>query len=122
MTHYNRSYKGMDRKQADEKAINDIWEWMSGTYHDKAITLYGDLVQLAVHIEYELPMRGKDGTPHVLKFNSLNMTFGMAGISGYPFHAFCRRYCPNKYREWMTSGPDAVELNDEGFALEQGEL
>lgn len=112
MTHYNTSYKGMDRKQADEKAIRDIMEYL-----DPKVELFGDLVSLAVHVENELPMIGQDGKPHVQKIGGMNMLFGFAGISGYPFHAFCRRYAPNKYREWMTSGSDAVELDDENFPV-----
>lgn len=111
MTHYHTSYKGMDRKQADSKAIADIMEWWGNG--EKAFLLFGDMVQYATHVEQAI----KSDEGRVLTFQSLNMMFGMSGVSGYPFHAFCRRWCPNKYREWMTTGPDAVELDEEGFTI-----
>jgi hypothetical protein len=113
--HYERSYKGTDRKAADEKALCDILDYL-GTEN---LPLYGDLVGLAVCIEHEIPCEANDGQLRKQSIQGLNMTFGFAGISGYPFHAFCRRYCPNKYREWMTTGDDAMELDTEGFAVEE---
>jgi hypothetical protein len=49
------------------------------------------------------------------------MTLGFAGISGRPFHAFCRRYCLNKYREWMASndGGSPVQTDEEGFRIKE---
>lgn len=99
---YEVSYKGMDPEAADEKAISDIIEYL-GT--EKA-ALFGDLVQLAVCIEHEIPCDSVDGTPRVQVLMGLNMTMSFAGISGFPFHAFCRRFCPTKYAAWMGSSLD----------------
>ena len=96
--HYEKSYKNLEPKEADEQAIRDIVEYLSGREQ-----LFGDLVQLAVCIEHEIPCESSDGKARVQKFQSLNMTFGFAGITGFPFHAFCRRYCPNKYKAWVES-------------------
>ena len=115
MTHYNTDYsKITDRKKKDEKAIQDIFDWFA-----KKPVLVADLAQLATCIEHGIPTRSNDGKERIPTIEGLNMTFGFGGVSGYPFHAFCRRYCPNKYREWMTSGPDAVELDDENFTVEK---
>lgn len=97
--HYEVSYKDMDPTEADEKAIRDIVDYLDGREQ-----LFGDLVQLATCVEHEIPCESSDGKARVQPFHSLNMTFGFAGIQGFPFHAFCRRYCPNKYAEWMASG------------------
>lgn len=99
---YEVSYKGMDPEAADEKAISDIMEYLG---IEKA-ALFGDLVQLAVCIEHEIPCDSVDGTPRVQVLMGLNMTMSFAGIAGFPFHAFCRRFCPTKYREWMESSAD----------------
>lgn len=109
------SYKGLDRKRADEKAIQDI----AGYLGDERVALFGDLVAYATCIEHEIEMLGQDGKPHKQTMQGLNMTFGFAGISGYPFHAFCRRYCLSAYRTWMASSSDGqpVETDEEGFAL-----
>lgn len=33
-----------------------------------------------------------------------NMAMAFAGVSGYPFHAFARRYMPAKYEAWINEG------------------
>ena len=99
---YEVSYKGMDPEAADEKAISDIMEYLG---IEKA-ALFGDLVALATHIEWEIPCESNDGQMRTQKIQGLNMAMGFAGISGFPFHAFCRRFCPTKYKKWMDSSVD----------------
>lgn len=46
--------------------------------------------------------------------------FGLAGIQGYPFHAFCRKYLLKEYREWMHAGDKnepAVMTDEQGFPI-----
>jgi hypothetical protein len=49
----------------------------------------------------------------------MNIAFSFAGVSGLPFHAMCRKYCLEAYREWMHSGDDGTALTDErGYRIE----
>lgn len=113
MTHYNTSYEVSTdpkiRQEQDEKAIADIMEYL-GT---AKAALFGDLVAVAVCIAQVPDTK--------FKINSLNMMMGMAGISGRPFHAFCRRYCLKAYREWMSEGSDGVETDEMGFIVQKEE-
>lgn len=117
MTHYNIDYSTlqMSEKEKDEKAIQDILEYLG---MEKA-ALFGDIVQLACCIEHEILCLSNDGQLRKQTIQGLNMTLGFAGISGRPFHAFCRRYCLSKYREWMASGSDPVQTDEEGFRVEE---
>jgi hypothetical protein len=117
MSHYEKKYTSSDRKADDEQAIQDIVEYLGM----KRIPLFGDLVQLAVCVEHEILCKGRDGELHKQTIEGLNMTLGFAGISGRPFHAFCRRYCLNKYREWMASndGGSPVQTDEEGFRIKE---
>lgn len=92
-------YSSVPEEEKDVKAIADILEYLG---IDKA-ELFGDLVALAVCIEHEVPCESADGIKRVQTIQSLNITFGFAGISGFPFHAFCRRYCPTKYEAWLEA-------------------
>jgi parvulin-like peptidyl-prolyl isomerase len=33
---------------------------------------------------------------------NLNYAMAFAGITGFPFYAFCRKYCPKAYMEWRV--------------------
>jgi len=112
MTHYNRYYDGPESREAkDKRAIEDIKEYL-GT-DAKGKEKFDLLVEGAESI-------GRGGRPvgadkiTVLK---LNFIFGMAGITGRPFHAFCRKYCLGPYKEWLLSsdGGDPVPCDEEGF-------
>ena len=107
--HYERSYKDLSREKADEKAIADIMEYLG----IERAHVFGDLVAYAVVLE-QIP-------DTKFKVQSLNMMMGMAGISGYPFHAFCRRYCLSKYREWMAAEPNPWSTDEQGFTIYQSE-
>lgn len=115
MTHYLTKYDSLTRQQADDKAIEDIIEYLGNT--PEKIVLFAELAVLANCIEHEILCESNDGTLRKPTIQGLNMTFGFAGISGRPFHAFCRKFCFNKYVAWMTSGNDAVQLDEEGFTV-----
>lgn len=53
-----------------------------------------------------------------LTIGKLSFLMEFAGVSGYPSHAFCRRYCLDLYREWMHSGDDAVPTDSKGFPID----
>jgi hypothetical protein len=100
MSHYLTSYKGLDRSAADTQAIEDIKEYV-GAANWKLF------LDLADHPETTVDL--------------VNATMGFAGISGYPFHAFCRAYMLTKYRAWMAATNDAgsaVMTDAAGFALD----
>lgn len=94
MTYYV-NYADIPEAEKQPRALQDIMEYLGV---DKA-HLFGDLVALATMIEHEIP----DDSGKVSTIQSLNLTFGFAGISGFPFHQFCKRYCPSKYTEWVNS-------------------
>lgn len=92
---YYVNYADIPEAEKQPRAIQDIMEYL-GT--DNA-HLFGDLVALATLVELEIP----DSTGKVSTVQNLNLMFGFAGISGVPFHQFCKRYCPSKYAEWVNS-------------------
>lgn len=100
MTHYDTSYKHLPRKEADEKALEDIKEYLGEE-------IYNNFVK-----EIEAGIATGDVTA-----KTINMYFGFAGISGYPYHAFCRKYCLASYREWMHSGKDPVQTDENGYTI-----
>ena len=94
---YEISYENIaDRKERDEKAIQDIKDYLSPELWDIMMELI-------------------EG-PHTIK--DINMSLAFAGVSGYPFHAFCRKYSLEKYREWMQSpnGGEPVIVDEQGFS------
>ena len=121
MTHYYTQYESGSREDKDEQAIKDIIDYL-GTSPEKII-LFAELAVLANCIEHEVLCMSNDGTPRKQSIQGLNMTFGIAGISGRPFHAFCRKFCLNKYREWLSSnsGGEPVVSDEQGFWAE-GEI
>lgn len=88
-----------DNLEQDEKAIADIREYCSQKQWDALMQLVGHPDTTVQHINFAL---------------------GLAGISGRPFHAFCRKYLLDKYREWMANGDDAVQTDEHGFRLTEG--
>lgn len=81
--------------EADEQAIADIRTYLSPNQWDAVMQLVGN----------------PDTT-----INDIN--FCLAGVSGYPFHAFCRHYALDKYRAWMAEGPVPIETDERGFRLD----
>jgi len=97
---YDVSYRHLSREKADENAIKDIKEYLTPE-------------------AWDILMQGV-GNPNTT-IDHVNMSFGLAGVQGYPFHAFCRKYLLKKYREWMHSGDDAVMTDEQGYSLEKPE-
>jgi hypothetical protein len=95
MSHYTKSYADLSREQADAGAIADMREYLN----DKQ---WEALLELA-----------KAGN-----VRHVNMALGLAGVSGRPFHAFCRAHMLEAYRAWMADGDDAVQTDEAGFSLE----
>ena len=92
--HYNREYieakSGKTREQLDIQAIEDIKEYL-GT--DVAgVKRFSLLVECANEVNHDK-----------MSVHQHNKTFGFAGISGRQFHAFCRKYCLEKLKEWYAS-------------------
>lgn len=89
MTHYNRHYVAGSKTEAelDADAIRDIKEYCNEKQWDLLVQASGQVLCGEITID------------------QLNFCFGIAGIEGRPFHAFCRKYCLEQYREWMRQ-PD----------------
>lgn len=98
IVHYS---KAPNREAADEQAISDIIDYF-GPERMNAVELLIDRATKAMTAEH---------------IQSLNCAFGFAGITGYPFHAFMRRYALTAYRAWMHSEPDPVPTDEAGFAI-----
>ena len=99
-------YSGIaDRRQKDDKAIADIQSYLG----EKAWKV---LLEEALKVQ-----SGND-------FQQINIAMSFAGISGFPVHAFGRRYCLVGYREWMAK-PDeegkSFPTDEHGFCLDYEE-
>ena|SRR5687768_3837839 len=99
--HYYLDYTKLPNKEADEKALKDIREYLSQDQWDCLMQLVGN-----------------PATP----INTINFCLGFTGVSGYPFHAFCRKYMLDKYREWMATpqgDEPGIETDEHGFQDER---
>jgi hypothetical protein len=98
MSHYTRNYKQLANQEADKAALEDIREYLENS------NALASLIRTAQSI--------RDGECDI---ETLGIWFGFAGISGYPFHAFCRQHCLEAYKRWMKEG--GIETDREGFQL-----
>lgn len=94
MARYTK-YEGSPEER-DAKAIEDIRSWLGQESWDT-------LMQLVGNPETTIPQ--------------LNFALSFAGVSGYPFHAFCRKYCLQPYREWMAAGEDSIQTDERGHGI-----
>lgn len=103
MTHVDIYYTDPSKTRAelDAKAVKDMREYLTPKQWEAMIDAVG--------------LINADG----LSVEGLNFLFGMVGVRGRPFHAFCRKYLLNQYRTWMQSGKDAQVVDSEGFVIEQ---
>lgn len=92
-----KHYIESDRNEADALAIADIREYLSS----KQWQVVREMAELG-------------------NIDMVNLGLGIAGVSGYPFHAFCRKYCLEAYRTWMHGGDDAVRTDEDGFTIKNG--
>lgn len=93
-------YSGIaDRRQKDDKAIADIQSYLGKKTWE---VLLG---------ESEKVQTGND-------FQQINIAMSFAGISGFPVHAFGRRYCLVGYREWMMEGEDGIPVDAHGYRID----
>jgi hypothetical protein len=93
-------YKGLPRYVADDKAIDDIKNYCHGS---KA---------------WEILREEADRAKSAKDWKEIYIAMNLAGIEGYPAHAFGRRYCLTAYREWMHSKDEQpVTTDEQGFKL-----
>jgi hypothetical protein len=97
-------YSGIaDRRKKDDKAIADIKSYL------------GKKTWKVLLGESEKVQTGND-------FQQINIGMFFAGISGFPVHAFGRRYCLVGYREWMATpnndGP-GIATDEHGYRIEE---
>lgn len=98
---YNRSYKGYpSREAADAAAIGDIKEYCSEAMWETLL--------------FEAGRAAERGTAEACK--DMNIAMSFCGISGYPFHAFGRKYFLKAYRAWMHED-DAYVTDEQGFEI-----
>jgi hypothetical protein len=74
-------YDAEDPAANDAKALKDIKEFL-GTRRWKVVVGAAKASSTAAHVQH------------------LNIAFGFAGITGFPFYAFCRKYCPEALALW----------------------
>lgn len=108
MTHYDISYKGMNRTEADAKAVQDIKDYCSEKQWN-ALLEYAHWVEVG----------HKDFSFKRLKF----MMQMFVGIQGYPIFAFGRTYCLKAYRAYMADDSEGgpIETDEQGFSKEERE-
>lgn len=104
--HVDKHYNSESRTENDRKAIQDIREYLGAARFDILLEAGCNIQRISTHRE------------RVKAVQHLNISLAMmAGISGYPFHAFARLCCFQAYREWMYDGEDPVLCDEQGFAL-----
>lgn len=103
MSHYTVYYDQNihSREDLDKKALLDMKEYLTPKQWDI-------FMELAAASDTDI--------------DQLNFYFGIVGISGRPFHAFCRKYFLDKYLIWMRSGSDAQLVDEQGFHIEPKEV
>lgn len=99
MTHYDIDYSNLSREAADEKALRDIWEYVTPKQR-KAMLAYAEQVRLG-----KADIQQLDATLQMI-----------VGISGYPLEAFYRAHCLDAFKAWFAEAP-AVALDDAGFRI-----
>lgn len=93
MSHYEISYADIsDRHLKDGLALCDIMDYVGQEKFDL-------LRELA----------------NTLDCLGMNFAMSFAGVSGHPFHAFCRTFMFDKYIAWMADPKDPVVVDSEGF-------
>lgn len=104
--HTTVHYTEGTREEKDARAICDIQEYLDNEAK----------FQLLVDLAQEI-----DGNECTVQ--QLNRAMGIAGISGRPFHAFCRKYCLEQYINWLRSdvGGEPVECDAQGFREGEGQ-
>lgn len=104
---YERHYVGKSGPDLDRDAISDLRDYVSQDQWDTLQQAVGQL------------------TAGSLTFKQFNFLFGIAGVTGRPFHAFCRRYCLEEYRAWMaepsSEAPEGIQTDEAGFRIEETE-
>lgn len=109
MSHVDVSYKKIaSRKERDEKAIQDVRDWLTVTQWEALLVTLGSVAQ------------AHKMQPDPRHFQSINFACGFMGISGYPVFALGRKWCLDAYRAWMASdvGGEPTETDEEGFTNE----
>ena len=97
---YEVNYADIGNRAArDDAAIADLRAYVSAD----AFTFLVEYAEGATLAEHIPPLR---------------FALSTGGISGLPFHAFCRRYCLAAYRAWMHEGEDAIHTDEQGFPLQ----
>jgi hypothetical protein len=80
MPKQTRRYEGPD---ADTHAIADLRDWLTDRQWN--------IIEGAA----------RDATD-VAHIRDICMALDLCGVSGYPFHAFCRTHCPEAYALWLN--------------------
>ena len=84
MTHINIRYDNPNPAANDSKALADLQDWLN-------------------HKQWEaLTSMAK----RHLEFRFVVMGLSIAGVSGFPVHAFGRKYMAEEYNAWMEANDD----------------
>lgn len=66
-----------------------------------------DIIRYIGATRYKLLVRmAKDANTNL---QAVNFSMAFCGVSGFPFHAFAKRYMPKKYEAWITE-PDTGDI------------
>ena len=80
MTHQTIDYKD----KTDDDAVADIREWMSDKQWDALCTMRDQCLR------------------DLVPFDMIVMGLEIAGVKGFPVHAFGRTFCPEQYNVWIN--------------------
>ena len=94
--HTDIHYTSNDRAENDQRAIADLESYVgqNGVARLKLLAEAGSVV-------------------------NLSLACAFAGITGYSFHAFARKYCLDAYRAWLLAGDSdgPIHTDVEGFII-----
>lgn len=91
----NVNYEHLKTDEADAQALADI---------QKALPVESWQALVAMAEDPVIPLK------------ALNTTFAFAGIQGFGFHAFCRKYRLADYRTWLVE--NGVATDDKGWSYD----
>jgi hypothetical protein len=63
-----------------------------------------DILQYIGARRFKILVRAAKDPAKPLQWTNMAMSF--SGVSGYPFHAFAKRYMPEKYDAWISQGDE----------------
>lgn len=113
-----------DKFERDRMALEDLESWYSDNKkmreHLRGIAVAANEYTRELSTDTETTRKAFNARAIEL-IEHINVGMSLSGVSGLPFHAFCRKYCLKAYILWRESGDDGVPCDKAGFAIAETE-